>query len=146
MTKKFGSVLDQIAEIIERDTGEKPYTVEPSKDRIHFQFPEELTKPMHQQLAEATQPVGGLRKTRIEPNDKQFGDENKQLQLPASSTIQQASYWPKKEYLVVSFKSGHTYDYSKVPLITMIRWEQATSAGSYFYYNIRMSYRYRKMG
>lgn len=84
--------------------------------------------------------------TKSAPNEDQFKDENKQLQLPGSSTIQSAAYWKDKEYLVVSFKSGATYSYDKVPVDMVKAWEKAPSAGSYFYYNIRMSYSYRKMG
>jgi hypothetical protein len=69
----------------------------------------------------------------------------KQVKLPASSTIQSAAYWPGKQYLLVSFKSGHTYSYADVPIQTIGFWEFATSAGSWFFYNIRMSYKYQKL-
>ena len=131
---------------LEKDDTENPvYKTRFTEDKISFGFPEALTKPMKQQLMEATQPIGGA-KFKVQENDKQFMDENKQLQLPSSSTIQAAAYWPKKEYLIVSFKSGHTYSYDKVPLITVMIWEQVTSAGSWFYYNIRMNYPYKKLG
>lgn len=72
--------------------------------------------------------------------------ENQQLNLPASTTIQAAAYSPEREYLIVSFKSGHTYDYTDVPLSLILKWEEALSAGSFFYYNIRLSFKYRKLG
>lgn len=144
--QKFLSVLDQITAELEKE-GVVGYRVTPDQDQISFGFPEATMKPMSQQLQEAIK-TGNSPYKEFKPhaNDKQFSDENKQLQLPASSTIQQAAYWPSKEYLVVSFKSGHTYDYNKVPLIVMMQWEQAASAGSFFYRNIRMSYKYRKIG
>ncbi len=127
------SVIDQLMDEL-KDAGPS-FKVSPSKDLVKFGFPEELTQPMNKKLD-----------IKVHQNDKQFADTNKQLQLPASSTIQQAAYWPQKEYLVVSFRSGSTYSYSSVPLLTVLIWEQVTSAGSWFYYNIRTSYAYRKLG
>ncbi len=141
------SVIDNLIEQL-KDAGPS-FKVSPSKDLIKFGFPEDLTQPMNKQLQAAMISPGqgqGKLTVRVKENDKQFADTNKQLQLPASSTIQQAAYWPQKEYLVVSFKSGHTYSYDKVPLLTVLLWEQVTSAGSWFYYNIRTSYSYRKLG
>ena len=67
------------------------------------------------------------------------------LTLPVSSTIQTAEYYPKKQYLIVSFKSGGSYSYTSVDFEVIRNWMNASSAGSFFYYNIRKSYRYRKM-
>jgi hypothetical protein len=67
------------------------------------------------------------------------------LSLPPSSTIVQATYWPKKQVLQVAFKSGSTYKYEEVPMITVKMWMMAASAGSHFYYNIRMNYSYFKL-
>jgi len=67
------------------------------------------------------------------------------LELPPSSTIQTATYWPSRQYLTVSFKSGHTYSYDEVPFKVMVAWKMAPSAGSFFYRNIRMTYVYRKI-
>lgn len=81
------------------------------------------------------------------PNTQEkYADENAQLQVKPSSTIQSAAYWTNRKYLVVSFKSGHTYSYDGVPLETILAWEQAGSAGSFFYYNIRMNFSYSKLG
>jgi hypothetical protein len=144
--QQFLSVLDQISAELEKE-GAVGYRVTPQQDQISFGFPEATMKPMSQQLQEAIRTDNSpYKEFKPHDNDKQFVDKNKQLQLPASSTIQQAAYWPSKEYLVVSFKSGHTYDYSNVPLLVMLQWEQAKSAGSFFYYNIRMSFKYRKVG
>ena len=98
--------------------------------------------------------TGAQENSRKGPDDGNKGqdarykdkDINQTVSLPSSSTIQQAAYWPERQYLVVSFKSGHTYDYQKVPLDVVESWENAASAGAYFYRNIRMSYIYRKMG
>lgn len=68
------------------------------------------------------------------------------VSLPPSSTIQSATYWPKKQLLQVSFKSGSTYKYDDVPMTTVKMWMMAASAGSWFYYNIRTSYAYQKVG
>ena len=67
------------------------------------------------------------------------------LSLPPSSTIVKATYWPKKQVLQVEFKSGSTYKYEEVPMLTVKMWMSASSAGSWFYYNIRMSYSYFKL-
>jgi len=147
--KKPLSIIDQIMKQMKDLEGEVGYKVTPSNDKMKFGLPDNLTKPMNEQLqAVLISPGQGKTPTKFKPqiNDKQFKDDNKQLQLPASSTIQQAAYWPKKQYLVVSFKSGATYSYDEVPLLTVLFWEQASSAGSWFYYNIRMSYRYQKLG
>jgi hypothetical protein len=67
------------------------------------------------------------------------------LELPPSSTIQTATYWPSRQYLTVSFKSGSTYSYDDVPFKVMVAWKMAPSAGSFFYYNIRTTFRYQKI-
>lgn len=92
-------------------------------------------------------PVGGARRFKPGPDDEQqYSDQNTQIKTKPSSTIQAAAYWKDKEYLIVSFKSGHSYSYSGVPVRVVQAWEQASSAGSFFYYNIRTSYSYMKMG
>ena len=77
---------------------------------------------------------------------ERFSKANTNVKTKPSSTIQSSTYWADKQYLVVSFKSGSTYSYSGVPVDTVMEWEEASSAGSYFYYNIRMSYSYQKLG
>lgn len=67
------------------------------------------------------------------------------VRLPPSSTIQTATYWPQDVYLTVSFKSGHTYEYNEVPMKVIKAWMLASSAGSFFYYNIRTSFQYHKV-
>lgn len=142
--KQYKSPIEEIIKQLEGE--EPPYRVRSlENDKVKFGFPEELKLTIGEQLQIYSTPIDGRKPTQPQGQDK-FKDSNSNLQLKASSTIQQAAYWPKKEYLVVSFKSGHTYDYQKVPLLKVLQWEQAPSAGSFFYYNIRMSYSYRKVG
>jgi hypothetical protein len=141
------SVIDDLIEQM-KDAGPS-FKVSPSQDLVKFGFPEDMTQPMSKQLQQAMISPGqgkGRLDVKVHKNDKQFSDTNKQLQLHPSSTIQQAAYWPQKEYLVVSFRSGSSYSYSGVELLQVLLWEQASSAGSWFYYNIRTSYAYRKLG
>lgn len=80
----------------------------------------------------------------ISPGDQKYIGTNAQLQLPNSSNIQSAAYWPKQQLLLVAFKSGSTYSYSNVPLNTVLLWEKAPSAGKFHYHNIRMNYPYQR--
>lgn len=73
------------------------------------------------------------------------GMESFTVTLPESSTIQTAIYFPRRNYLRVSFKSGSTYSYDKVPNDVIKSWTQAKSAGSFFYYNIRTTFKYQKV-
>jgi hypothetical protein len=47
--------------------------------------------------------------------------------------------------LVVTFRSGRVYEYFGVPLSVFVALLNATSHGSYFYWNIRKSYPYRRI-
>lgn len=141
----YTSILDEIAEQLEKE-GHKTYRTNFEEDKTAFNLPPEMRLPTKQQQLISSSPVGGRTKSKPHINDKQFSDQNKQLSLPGSSTIQSAAYWPSKKYLVVSFKSGHTYSYNGVDIPVILNWEQASSAGSFFYYNIRTSFRYQKMG
>lgn len=78
----------------------------------------------------------------VNPIDRQTN----QLELKPSSNVQGAVYYPDKEYLIVSFKSGSTYAYSGVSIWVIVDWESAASTGSYFYHNIRTSYNFSKVG
>ena len=147
MAKQYKSVIDELIE--QFGEADKAYTMKPHTDKVNFGFPESMTQPMNKQL-QAAMVAPGQGKSKPEPfkpdASNRLNPNKKQLDLPASSTIQQAAYWPNREYLVVSFKSGHTYDYQGVELISVLLWEQASSAGSWFYYNIRMKYSYKKIG
>lgn len=145
-SKTYESPIEQIIKQLEDQ--EPPYRVKSiENDKVKFGFPEELKMTIREQLQQATTPIGqNVNNPRIKTAGKPIEETKGTLRLPTSSTIQQAAYWPKKEYLVVSFKSGHTYDYNRVPLVKIVQWEDAASAGSFFYYNIRMAFPYRKIG
>lgn len=140
--KPYESIIEQL----QREYGES-YQTNFSNDRAsfaRFSNQEPLTDMQQNQFS---LPVGGRTRERLSAGDEeQFSDENTQLSIKASSTIQAAAYWKDRQYLVVSFKSGGSYSYTDVPVGVVQRWERATSAGSYFYYNIRTSYGYQKLG
>lgn len=139
MATKYVSIFEKIVGEMETK-GFKTYRASFTEDRAAFNLPPEMQQPNKSAFADETvQGRGGS------PRDRSDTD-NQQLKLPASSTIQSAAYWPDRAYLVVSFKSGHTYSYDEVGPWTIQNWEEASSAGSWFYYNIRMSFKYQKMG
>jgi len=134
----YKSIFEQLIEEMETK-GHKTYRTSFQEDKAAFNLPPEMKLPNKIEFSDETfQGTGGQPRDRSE-------DKNKQLRLPGSSTIQSAAYWPDKAYLIVSFKSGHTYSYDEVGPWTIQEWEQASSAGSHFYYNIRMSFKYQKM-
>jgi|SRR6516164_151038 hypothetical protein len=140
--RSFETLLDQLL----KDYGEM-YRTEFHEDKAKFNLPPLLEPLTKAQQNTFSKPIGGRDRDRKQAgDDKQFSDESTQLSTKASSTIQSAAYFTKKEYLVVSFKSGGSYSYSGVPVDVVRRWENASSAGSYFYYNIRTSFPYQKLG
>lgn len=143
MAGKQVKSYESIIEKLNREYGES-YRADFQSDKVTF-FPKMKLTDAQQELYSS--PVGGRKPFKPGPDDKEeFSDANAQLELRPSSTIQSAAYWKNRQYLVVSFKSGHTYSYIGVPLEIIIRWEQAGSAGSFFYYNIRTSFGYQKLG
>jgi len=138
MTTKYVSIFEKIIGEME-ESGHKVYKTHFIEDKAAFNLPPEMKQPNKSEFNDET-----LQGTTKSTKDLQI-DKNKQLRLPGSSTIQSAAYTPSKAYLIVSFKSGHTYSYDEVGPWTIQEWEKATSAGSYFYYNIRMSFKYRKV-
>lgn len=60
-----------------------------------------------------------------------------------SSNIKSVSW--ENGTLVVTFHSGHVYEYNNVPRREYIRLMAAPSAGEYFSANIRMNYKYRRI-
>ena len=68
-----------------------------------------------------------------------------QTLLMDSTAIRKFKYWTEEERLRIWFVSGHVYDYYKVPESVVISLSRAQSKGRYFYYNIRMSYRFRRI-
>lgn len=149
MAKKFRTIIDEIMEQL-ATAGKKPHL-----SIANFSKDSDLIKFSPTSISSATG-IASRRSlvqndTAVTGEDKSNRDNNpeiktnKNLALPSSSTIQQAAYIWDKEYLIVNFKSGHTYDYSDVPNKTIVNWEKASSAGHYFYYNIRKSFSYRKI-
>ncbi len=141
---KFGK-YESVLEKLHRELGES-YKADFKGDSAQFNIPNHFPEESKAMISAGSAPVGGRRNTKEREGDKeQFSDENAQLSMKSSSTIQAAAYWPNKQYLVVSFKSGATYSYEGVNVGVVKAWQQASSAGSFFYYNIRTSYSYRKM-
>ena len=138
--------FESIVEQLHKEYGESYRSVF-NKDKASFNLPEHLEPLTKGEQSLFDKPVGGRTKEKWKPSEiNQFKDENAQLSLKSSSTIQSAAFWPSRKYLLVSFKSGHTYSYNGVTVDVVRHWEQAGSAGSFFYYNIRTSYPYQKMG
>lgn len=157
--KNFKSIIDELME----QFGESGYEGKFHQERVNFSNPFPVSSsssggvkisPILEALNKAAGAYFGKEKDSGsqegsndgKPGNKNLNKSHSQVKLPSSSTIQSAAYWPTREYLVVSFKSGHTYSYQGVELTTVALWQQASSAGSFFYYNIRMKYSYQKMG
>ncbi len=144
MASHYETVLERISKIYEKE-GHSFKRASFTDNRVDFGIP--AVKSLSEKSNIGKGYPGTLQSTSAEaylrtaPN-KSGGN---QLQLRPSSTIQSAAYWPGNEYLLVSFKNGSIYKYEKVPEMTVAIWQQASSAGSWFYYNIRMSYVYEKM-
>lgn len=140
------SVLDELEELLFVDKGELSYRAKARSMRIRGNLP--ILEP-----SETSKRFGQSNNTpaqRTAPGQKNDTNERAELEsftlsLPPSSTIQTATYYPKKRYLTVSFKSGSTYSYDSVPYNIMMAWRLSPSAGSYFYYNIRTKFNYRKI-
>lgn len=62
-----------------------------------------------------------------------------------SSVIKTFKYRIKRRRLRIWFQSGHVYDYFDVPMSVVQQLSLAPSKGRYFYYNIRTSYRFRRV-
>ena len=138
----YESLIEQLT----KEYGSSYHTSSFHDDRATFNLPP-LPKPLTKgQQAQFSQPVGGKSPLKVTPGEAaKLSDTNTQVPLKASSTIQSAAYWPDRKYLVVSFKSGGSYSYQGVPVETILAWQDASSAGSFFYYNIRTSFRYQKL-
>jgi hypothetical protein len=64
----------------------------------------------------------------------------------SSSNLRAVAYNRKTNKMTVWFKSGTVYSYTNVPEYKLDTLLGAPSKGHYFYYNIRMSYSYQKLG
>lgn len=152
MTK---SVLDELEELLFEDPKEVYFRVRARKAGLRGVLP--VIEPRLSGRVEKTDLPGDEYKgAGQDPHDTSSGRPQPQdleqaklqsftLELPPSSTIQTATYWPSRQYLTVSFKSGSTYSYNDVPFKVVVAWRMAPSAGSFFYYNIRTSFRYQKI-
>ncbi|MCR4963730.1 MAG: KTSC domain-containing protein [Firmicutes bacterium] len=67
------------------------------------------------------------------------------MQSVKSSNLAKVGYDAKHAVLKVQFTSGARYIYYDVPESVYRNLLNAESLGSYFYYNIRTSYRYEKV-
>ena len=147
MAKEFRTILDEIQEMFGKAT-KPPRVAQFGEERVSFGIEDWMKTNGYgsislQELRNQTPIDGDIPKGGTDNANR---EDRKQLRLPQSSTIQSAAYWPEKNYLVVSFKSGHTYGYDDVPVVVVKKWEWAPSSGSFFYRNIRMSFKYRKLG
>ena len=68
-----------------------------------------------------------------------------QTVLVESTTIKKFKYYIRTRILRVWFVNGGSYKYYEVPQSVVLLFAQAQSKGSFFYYNIRKSYRYKKV-
>lgn len=148
--KSYKTILDELGELYKKE-GHSYYSASIVDDKVNFGLP-----PIKKIFYTNNPNVSRNSQNEVPPKENNEGSseedrpqkdgKKKQLKLPKSSTIQAAAYWPNKQYLVVSFKSGATYGYDDVPKLTIDLWQTASSAGSWFYYNIRLSYKYQKLG
>ncbi len=60
--------------------------------------------------------------------------------IPKSSNISEITYDSDEQKLSVTFVSGSTWEYEGVPQATFLGLQNAQSAGSYFYRNVRSVY------
>lgn len=64
----------------------------------------------------------------------------------SSSNLRAVAYNRKTNKMTVWFKNGSVYGYINVPEYKLTALLSAPSKGHYFYYNIRTSYTYNKIG
>ena len=62
-----------------------------------------------------------------------------------SSNLKSSEYDTTTQELVMEFKKGGKYSYSKVPLKEFTKMRMAESQGSYFSKNISRTYKYKKL-
>jgi hypothetical protein len=79
-------------------------------------------------------------------NSRPSAPGNIPMQPVTSSNLDSVGYDYLSGTLYVSFKSGSMYSYDNVEKDVYNNLLEASSKGSYFYWNIRMSYNYTKIG
>lgn len=57
--------------------------------------------------------------------------------IPSSSNLDEVTYDSTTQELTVSFKTGQAWKYDGVPQATFLGIQNAPSAGSYFFKNVR---------
>ena len=62
-----------------------------------------------------------------------------------SSNLRKSEYNTATAELIMEFKKGGTYSYSKVPIQEFTKMRMAESQGSYFSKNISKNYKYKKL-
>ena len=62
-----------------------------------------------------------------------------------SSSLSSASYDSLTEDLNITFKSGSTYQYKKVPWITFTKFRLSESQGKFFIKNIKETFKFKKI-
>lgn len=67
-----------------------------------------------------------------------------QVHNPASSNISQVRFDGNTDTLTVEFLDGKIYDYMNVPAAVYRDFANATSAGQFFFRNIRSRYSYEE--
>ena len=65
--------------------------------------------------------------------------------LMESTAIRRFKYYIGEKRLRIWFVSKHVYDYYNVPESVVLDLSEASSKGRYFYYNIRTSYKFRRV-
>jgi KTSC domain len=60
--------------------------------------------------------------------------------IPKSSNLAEVTYDSGTQEMTVSFKTGQAWKYRGVPQATFLGIQNASSAGSYFWKNIRSTY------
>tara|TARA_R110000824_G_scaffold130917_1_gene292807 strand:+ start:211 stop:456 length:246 start_codon:yes stop_codon:yes gene_type:complete len=62
-----------------------------------------------------------------------------------STNLKSSEYNTETQELVVKFKKGGQYSYTKVPISVFTKMRKADSQGSFFSKNISKSYKYKKL-
>jgi len=77
--------------------------------------------------------------------DPKTGEKDIEVIYVTSSNLDMVAYSTNKRIMRVKFKSGSTYDYFSVPPRVMNIMKRVGSKGRYHYYNIRMTFAYKRI-
>jgi hypothetical protein len=146
--QKWKPEIQKILERMEKEAVGYPSLVE--GDAVRFHFPPAIKESYAKINTRNSTPIGSRytqeQEKALEESKSEGTIPSGTLKLRPSSNIQMAVYFPERQYLLVSFKSGSTYEYKKVDIDVITLWESASSAGSFFHYNIRTSFKFKKVG